>query len=366
MIRLAVRVAREHADLVLAELMAFAPGGLEEREAGDAIEYVLYGAAGELPDARRRARGGRRAGWSTSRPPSCPTTGARTGAASTSRSTCRALRVRPPWEPPLDGALDVVIEPGQAFGTGSHATTRLTLELLADAGAGGRAGRLGLRERRAGDRGGQARLGAGAGLRRRARVGRGHARGRRGQRRARSRSRAATSARAARTRRPCWPTSSARCCSRSPRTCRSVPDRLIISGLEGDEPDEVVPAFARHGLRRDPPPQRRATGRRSSSYTRARDHARRRPGRRGAARGGRAPHPGPHRPPARRGHRRRRASCSRPRTSSAPARSSSAAPTTRSRRCRAERARPRRRDRLLGQPRQALWRWPRGCTRCRP
>ena len=28
-----------------------------------------------------------------------------------------------------------------------------------------------------------------------------------------------------------------------------VPDRLIISGLEGDEPDEVVPAFARHGLR---------------------------------------------------------------------------------------------------------------------
>ena len=31
---------------------------------------------------------------------------------------------------PLPGALDVVIEPGQAFGTGAHATTRLTLELL--------------------------------------------------------------------------------------------------------------------------------------------------------------------------------------------------------------------------------------------
>jgi ribosomal protein L11 methyltransferase len=27
-----------------------------------------------------------------------------------------------------------------------------------------------------------------------------------------------------------------------------VPERLIISGLEGDEPEEVVPAFARHGL----------------------------------------------------------------------------------------------------------------------
>ena len=29
--------------------MAFAPGGLEERQAGDDIEFVLYGAAGELP-----------------------------------------------------------------------------------------------------------------------------------------------------------------------------------------------------------------------------------------------------------------------------------------------------------------------------
>jgi ribosomal protein L11 methylase PrmA len=27
-----------------------------------------------------------------------------------------------------------------------------------------------------------------------------------------------------------------------------VPERLIISGLEGDEPDEVVPAFTRRGL----------------------------------------------------------------------------------------------------------------------
>jgi len=49
-IQLVVRVGREHADLVLAELMAVSPGGLEERQAGDAIEYVLYGAAGELPD----------------------------------------------------------------------------------------------------------------------------------------------------------------------------------------------------------------------------------------------------------------------------------------------------------------------------
>ena len=51
MIRLAVRVARADAEAVLAELLELAPGGLEEREVGgDAVEYVLYGAPGELPD----------------------------------------------------------------------------------------------------------------------------------------------------------------------------------------------------------------------------------------------------------------------------------------------------------------------------
>ena len=38
--------------------------------------------------------------------------------------------VRPPWEPPLPGSLDVVIEVGMAFGTGAHATTRQALSAL--------------------------------------------------------------------------------------------------------------------------------------------------------------------------------------------------------------------------------------------
>jgi len=43
----------------------------------------------------------------------------------------RQLTVRPPWEPPsCDTELDVVIDPGRAFGTGAHPTTRLCLELL--------------------------------------------------------------------------------------------------------------------------------------------------------------------------------------------------------------------------------------------
>ena len=43
-----------------------------------------------------------------------------------------SLRVRPPWHEPRAGALDVVFDPGQGFGTGSHATTRLSLELLVE------------------------------------------------------------------------------------------------------------------------------------------------------------------------------------------------------------------------------------------
>ena len=47
------------------------------------------------------------------------------------------LTVRPPWEPPGTTPLDVVIDPGQAFGTGAHATTRLCLELLLEVGPPG-------------------------------------------------------------------------------------------------------------------------------------------------------------------------------------------------------------------------------------
>lgn len=40
------------------------------------------------------------------------------------------LWVGPPWEEPWEGLVPVVVDPGQAFGTGAHPTTRLCLELL--------------------------------------------------------------------------------------------------------------------------------------------------------------------------------------------------------------------------------------------
>jgi HEXXH motif-containing protein len=42
------------------------------------------------------------------------------------------IRVRPPWVAPEAGMLDVVIDPGMAFGTGQHPTTRTSLELIAE------------------------------------------------------------------------------------------------------------------------------------------------------------------------------------------------------------------------------------------
>ena len=49
MIRLALRVRREDADVALAELLELAPGGVEEVDLGDRAEYAIYGPPGELP-----------------------------------------------------------------------------------------------------------------------------------------------------------------------------------------------------------------------------------------------------------------------------------------------------------------------------
>ena len=49
MLRLAIRVRREDAEIVLAELLELAPGGVEEIDHGDVVEYAVYGAPGEIP-----------------------------------------------------------------------------------------------------------------------------------------------------------------------------------------------------------------------------------------------------------------------------------------------------------------------------
>jgi ribosomal protein L11 methyltransferase len=129
MIRLAVRVKREQAELVLAELLELAPGGVEERDDGDVVEYAVYGAPGELPALPdlRAAAGGALVDVATSE---LPDDWDERWKAFHQPVRVGDLLVRPPWAPPQDGLIDVVIDPAQAFGTGAHPTTRLCLELL--------------------------------------------------------------------------------------------------------------------------------------------------------------------------------------------------------------------------------------------
>ncbi len=140
-IRLAVRVEREHADLVLAELTELAPAGLEERDVDErTVEYAIYGAPGELPALPdvRAAAGGALVDVSTTELPDDWEDRWRTWhPAVVVEGGGRAVRVRPPWEDPRPGTIDVAIEPAQAFGTGAHETTRLCLALLLELEPGG-------------------------------------------------------------------------------------------------------------------------------------------------------------------------------------------------------------------------------------
>ncbi|HMJ96767.1 MAG TPA: 50S ribosomal protein L11 methyltransferase, partial [Thermoleophilaceae bacterium] len=93
------------------------------------VEFALYGAPGELPTlARWPTRiGGIRVEVSGSE---LDDDWADRWREFHRPAQIGQLHVRPPWtEPPSEG-IDIVIDPGQAFGTGAHATTRLSLELL--------------------------------------------------------------------------------------------------------------------------------------------------------------------------------------------------------------------------------------------
>ncbi len=136
MIRLAVRVRRADAEIVLAELLELAPGGVEEVDVdAGTVEYAVYGAPGELPELGdvQAAAGAALVQVSTSEV--ADDWEQRWRAFHRPLVLGSALTVRPPWESPGATDLDVVIDPGRAFGTGAHPTTALCLELLLEAGS---------------------------------------------------------------------------------------------------------------------------------------------------------------------------------------------------------------------------------------
>jgi ribosomal protein L11 methyltransferase len=140
LIRLAVRAPAEHAEPVLAALLELAPTGVEHVDGEGFVEYAVYGAPGELPalpegPAELAGIPVRVSGaevpddwaerWKRFHKPLLVARAREPGGG---RGRC--LWVRPPWADPHPDAVDLVIDPAQAFGTGAHPTTRLSLELL--------------------------------------------------------------------------------------------------------------------------------------------------------------------------------------------------------------------------------------------
>jgi ribosomal protein L11 methyltransferase len=132
LIRLAFRAPAEQAEIVLAALIELAPSGVEEVDGDGFTEFAVYGAPGELPsfpegDAEvggvvvqvsgREVPDDWAERWKRFHRPVL--IGGR-------------IYVRPPWEEPAvrPGVLEIVIDPGQAFGTGTHPTTAMCLELM--------------------------------------------------------------------------------------------------------------------------------------------------------------------------------------------------------------------------------------------
>jgi ribosomal protein L11 methyltransferase len=120
-------VLADRAEELRARFVELAPEGFEEAHAPGGIELAAYGPAADrvlaaFPDAFVTAV---EDGWEDRW-----------------REFHHSVRigplwVGPPWEKPPAGATAVIVDPGRAFGTGAHPSTRLALELLLDEERGG-------------------------------------------------------------------------------------------------------------------------------------------------------------------------------------------------------------------------------------
>ena len=110
------------AERARAAMLELFPEGFEERDSPDGVELAAY-----------TDDGGEERLWATFG--GARSTDVEEGWEDRWRAFHRPVRVGPfwvgpPWETPDADAIAVVIDPGRAFGTGAHATTRLCLELL--------------------------------------------------------------------------------------------------------------------------------------------------------------------------------------------------------------------------------------------
>jgi ribosomal protein L11 methyltransferase len=134
LIRLAFRAPADEAEFVLAALIELAPSGVEQVDGDGVTEFAVYGAPGELPSfpegeaevggvivevSGREVPDDWAERWKRFHRPVL---------------IAGKIYVRPPWEEAAvrPGVTEIVIDPGQAFGTGTHPTTALCLELMLD------------------------------------------------------------------------------------------------------------------------------------------------------------------------------------------------------------------------------------------
>jgi ribosomal protein L11 methyltransferase len=126
--RVSIIARGDEAEPLRARLLQLVPAGIEERESGASVELAAYVPAehverlrAELPEAVvEPVPDGWEEAWRSFHRP----------------AFAGGLWLGPPWETPPDARRAVVIDPGRAFGTGAHPTSRLCIELLAGAPRG--------------------------------------------------------------------------------------------------------------------------------------------------------------------------------------------------------------------------------------
>lgn len=140
--RIAIRAERADAERARARMLEIFPGGFEEREEGARVELAGYASPAAAADVRALLTGSRDA---ASHDCVSPSGGVATWTLTASEVEpgwetawqrfhrpviIGGVWIGPSWESAPAGLTRVVLEPGMAFGTGSHPTTRLCLELL--------------------------------------------------------------------------------------------------------------------------------------------------------------------------------------------------------------------------------------------
>ena len=123
MLRISFRVPAAQAEIAVSRLLELAPSGFEECAAGEMTELAVY--TDESGAEQIRAAFAEHVS-SEAVPPDWEERW---------RAFHRPVRagglwIGPPWETPPSGEPAVVVDPGRAFGTGAHPTTRACIEVL--------------------------------------------------------------------------------------------------------------------------------------------------------------------------------------------------------------------------------------------